>query len=918
MRIADISIPNVEYTNGWCTGTKVNLLYRTSGGERRSVVLDPEWYFLVRRKDFHEGRQHFDLLRKQEWIHRWETHIDNKDFIRIYTDNENLSRYKINEGKKDGKSVCQNRLHVAQIPTYEMDLSSLQRLMIDLDIKIASRYKTVYLDIETKDSDDVGRRFPISKTLEGHVPILACGFEFADGTQRFIRAPDPSRVPIEEGEYTVLTTIAKVMRSCDIVATFNGSLQGGFDLPVIRKRMEVHDIRFSWQSIIDIDIRARMKKIHAFNSKVNSYSLENLSRIFLGEGKVEHSDQTIWQMFRYDPDKFREYTLRDVNLTRRLDQTEGVISFMTRQAQLCGSFLNKFYISNLIDAFILKEGKKEGEPLPSVKLGNVKPGKFRGAVVLQPIPGRYQNVNVLDFKSLYPSLIQTFNIGNDTIIKMDDESENGREVRQRITERMDAWKEMGLIKSPKPGVYFVSDTPSILARTVAKFNAERARCKREMKAFQETDHEWILLNLEQEIWKIMANSTYGITGAVHTRYFERDVAESITYGGQEIHGLTCSWYKANGHEIVYGDTDSLFDFDPQERVCDSELARFHAEFPSVLKEKFGCPKSFIVLENEKKFLRLVIVRKKFYGGTIMIGGELKFKAKGLDKREYVGLVRKVHPKLFEDIVRNDRPAEYYDAWITRLQEKILYGPIPKDKFIELVVHKQVSKPANAYVGGRKLDAHVRIFMDLVASGKDLQPGATIQMIRVMPDTEVEESEEEDDNDFMDYETFLSSGRELNRQEIWNTDIFSKLAPVLKAVYPDHDWDRFDSKKVKKRNRIADAFKKEMDSPKDRKIISLRNRLRNEKNLSKKQVEDLLRYMEGIDPDTIDALASKARAWASKRALSIIGLVALTDPCDACGVSGSLVRGIIKARVHTHEVTLCMHCSKEKKKIQKGA
>src|SRR4030095_6091508 len=149
-----------------------------------------------------------------------------------------------------------------------------------------------------------------------------------------------------------------------------------------------------------------------------------------------------------------------------------------------------------------------------------------GGLVLDSRPGLYRNIVVFDFKSLYPSLIRTFNVDPLTYVP-------------------DAAPSADLIRTPG-GAEFRRDEPGILPALVARLGAERAQAKRDGDA------------IAAQAVKILMNSLFGVLGSPISRLFSPAVANAITLAGQHVIRVAAEIVRERGHEVIYGDTGSLF------------------------------------------------------------------------------------------------------------------------------------------------------------------------------------------------------------------------------------------------------------------------------------------------------------------------------------------------------------------------
>lgn len=260
----------------------------------------------------------------------------------------------------------------------------------------------------------------------------------------------------------------------------------------------------------------------------DSFSLENVAQTLLGKGKkTENVDDRLAQIehdFKHDKVKLAEYNLQDCQLVLDIFKHTKVLDFLTLRSQLTGleldraggsvaAFIN-LYLPRLHRAgYIAPNRPKDG--------GLASPGGY----VMSSKPGLYNNVLVLDFKSLYPSIMRTFKIDPLGLVE-------------------------GLLSPEQAiegyrGAKFSRDKhflPEIITslwkqRDAAKKNKDAAR---------------------SQAIKILMNSFYGVLGSGGCPFYDTRLASSITMRGHDIMQITAKWIEEAGYQVIYGDTDSTF------------------------------------------------------------------------------------------------------------------------------------------------------------------------------------------------------------------------------------------------------------------------------------------------------------------------------------------------------------------------
>jgi DNA polymerase-2 len=273
---------------------------------------------------------------------------------------------------------------------------------------------------------------------------------------------------------------------------------------------------------------------------------------------------------------------------------------------------------------------------PSVHAPEDGDASIQGGLVLDSRPGLYRNILVFDFKSLYPSIIRTFNIDPLTFV-----SRAGAEPVVRT-----------------PGGYaFRRDEPGILPELVAYLAAERARRRAAGDA------------VASQATKILMNSLFGVLGSPASRLFFPAVANAITTAGQHVIRLAAGAVEALGHRVIYGDTDSLFvdigEPDTARAASAAEGLRttIGQAVADALTRDFGCT-SHLELEFEKVYARFFMpeVRggatgsKKRYAGLVIDGEREKLELVGLEavRRDWSNVARRFQREILT-LVFHDQP-----------------------------------------------------------------------------------------------------------------------------------------------------------------------------------------------------------------------------------------------------------------------
>ncbi|MDR2296936.1 MAG: DNA polymerase II [Comamonas sp.] len=261
-----------------------------------------------------------------------------------------------------------------------------------------------------------------------------------------------------------------------------------------------------------------------------SFSLENVAQELLGEGKDigdEYDKMAeIERRYQHDKPALAIYNIRDCELVLRIFEKAKLLQFAMERAHTTGLQLDHF--GGSIAAFshhYLPRMHRMGYVAPNV--GDVQGKSSPGGYVMDSRPGFYDSVVVLDYKSLYPSIIRTFLV--DPV---------------GLAEGLHAHNPERLIKGPG-GTLFSREKHCLpeIVTTLWRARDEAKRVRNEP--------------LSQAL-KLVMNSFAGVLGASECRFFNPDLISAITLRGHEMVKLTRDFVEKRGYEAIYGDTDSIF------------------------------------------------------------------------------------------------------------------------------------------------------------------------------------------------------------------------------------------------------------------------------------------------------------------------------------------------------------------------
>jgi DNA polymerase-2 len=408
-----------------------------------------------------------------------------------------------------------------------------------------------------------------------------------------------------------------------------------------------------------------------------NFSLEYVSRKLLDRGKlVDDVDQRgaeITELFSDDKPALARYNLEDCRLVWDIFEKEALISFAMERSLLTGLELDRYGGSvAAFDFLYLPRLHRKGFVAPFVDqstVSNVSPGGY----VMGSIPGIHQNVIVLDFKSLYPSIIRTFHV-------------------DPLALAVAAFEE-NPIEGYDGGKF--SREEFILPELISTLWSARDKAKASQN-----------VALSQAI-KIIMNSFYGILGTVGCRFLDSRLVSSITKRGHEILIQSKNFIEDAGYQVIYGDTDSVFVLlgsvpHGQVKIIGDDLtSQLNEWWTNRLREKYDIP-SFLEMEFETHFSKFLMptVRgsdtgsKKRYAGLVVDSSNprkshLLFKGLESVRSDWSPLAREFQKELYRRIFFDEPYEDYIKLTVQQLSD----GEYEN----ELVLRKRLRRKLKDYV-----------------------------------------------------------------------------------------------------------------------------------------------------------------------------------------------------------------------------
>ena len=328
-------------------------------------------------------------------------------------------------------------------------------------------------------------------------------------------------------------------------------------------------------------------KWYAPNGKSqDSYKLDNIASVELGENKLSYDEyDTLHQLYKLNYQKFIEYNIKDVELILKLEEKLKLIQLaLTMAYDTKCNYSDVFAQTRMWDALIYNHLLDQKIIVPPKEVSH-KGEAFEGAYVKEPQVGNHDWVASFDLNSLYPHLIQMYNISPETLIPVSEHTEEMRKVihdgvtvDKLLEMKVDTSKISDVILTPN-AQYFRKDVQGFLPKMMEEMYEDRKKFKKLMlKAEQEYENETDVAkkkelenliaryNNLQLAKKLSLNSAYGALGSQYFRFFDLRMALAVTMSGQ----LAIQWIesklntymndilKTKKDYVIASDTDSIY------------------------------------------------------------------------------------------------------------------------------------------------------------------------------------------------------------------------------------------------------------------------------------------------------------------------------------------------------------------------
>jgi DNA polymerase I len=595
---------------------------------------------------------------------------------------------------------------------FDMQLTPLQAVSYEREGRLIKRFlpgKRGEMKL-TQMSFDIETYNPLGAPREGKDPAVMvswCGRKKGVITWKKSGA---QHVETVAGEKEMLERFSAIVKEedADVLTGYNSS---NFDLPYLKARAQATgaalDLGRFGNAIaplkkglltgmrlngrIHMDIYPVVKFFGLIGIiKTQKFTLDDVAEDVLGRRKIKVKKEDIWKMWDSgNIDRLCEYSLVDAELTQALG--ERVLPIEVELSGVAKMLLFETALSTsgqLVENLLMYHAAERKELIPSKPAGEAINERInapiQGAYVKLPEPGIYENVAVLDFRGLYPSIIVSYNIDPGTLVG----EEMGNHRGMPRTDTAGPHEDAEVFVSPS-GAKFSKKEPGLIPAVLDVLIDMRMTLKNELKRLDKSGEAHVRISARSQALKILANSFYGYMGYARSRWYSRPCAESVTAWGRKHIMETIESGERAGFQVLYADTDSVFLIYKDRKDVLEFMKNVNATLPPKME-----------LELEGFYTRGVFVSKKGGGERgakkkyALIGEDGRIKIRGFElvRRDWSKVAKDTQLQVLEAILK-DGSREKAVKIIRDIVERLRGGKVPLE---DLAISTQLTKDPGSY------------------------------------------------------------------------------------------------------------------------------------------------------------------------------------------------------------------------------
>jgi len=613
------------------------------------------------------------------------------DAFKVYARRDDLEDYAAKLAKRIG-----------DVEIYEADLRSSIKYLLEGDVRPCSWIEVDAPEVGVEDSIRVLGEGEVRQAEDAPPPRLRTAaidvvFFAEKGSARPDRDPvrlislcfdDGSELQLEGEEPEILRSLVSAIRDKDpdILVGFGvNRLQWGYLVERAKRlgiRLDLGRLGAEPRTSVHghVSIRGRLNiDLEDMARDIPELTIENLEEFvsYLGiDARLDTIEEyELAERWAEDRESVKRYSMQRAKaILKAFEALRDFIFSLSSLTYMPADYVLTASAGFRVENYLMSLAVKVGELIP--RRSEVAHVSYPGGLVKEPIKGMHENVAVLDFRSMYPSLIIKYNISFDTL------SPSGENVAPN-------------------GYRFRARPEGFLPRALKTLLEERRRIQERLRRLPPDSVEARILDARQRAVKIIANAIYGYTGWAGARWYSREVAEATTAWGREVISSTIKRAEELGMKVVYSDTDSLFLKNYESRL--EKLVEW-------IEKDLG-----LEAKLEKIFKRIVFTEaKKRYAG---ITEEGRIEIVGLEavRGDWSMIAREAQKAVLEALLKTGDPGEALrkaKEYVRMLKR----GEVDRKK---LIIWRQITRPLSEYSATQP---HIIVARELIKEGWRIQPG----------------------------------------------------------------------------------------------------------------------------------------------------------------------------------------------------
>lgn len=588
----------------------------------------------------------------------------------------------------------------------------------EIGLESSTNPKTIVFDIETYN--------PIGGSRPEQDPIVMVSLASNTGLKKvlcwkkFENAPD--YVEFLDSEMDIIYRFIEIIKeeSPIIIAGYNSD---NYDFPYLKTRAAKYKIKLNLgfdgetlkitkrglgvsadiKGILHLDLYAFIKNSLAPNLKTEAYDLGSVAEELVGEKKAGGFDieelYNIWDGKAGSIIDVVKYCMHDSVITLKL--AEKVIPLILESTKLIGQPMfdvSRMTYGQCVEWYLIKNAAENEEFIPnkplSTDFGERNNKTYVGAYVHEPKPGIYEKVVVFDFRSLYPSIIVSYNIGPDTI-------------------------KCKCCKT-KEEEWFCSKKKGFIPKVLEDLISRRARIKEMLKTVGKNDKDYAILSSRSYALKTVANAMYGYMGFARSRWYCLECAAKITALGREYIKQSINVATKAGFNVLYGDTDSLMIALGKKKIEDAEkfMASINKKLPGIMELEMQGFYPIGLFVSKKQDIEKG-AKKKY--ALIDEHGSMVIKGFEYVRRDWSEIAKRTQMDVLNAVLRDKSKEKAFD--ITRNIIKNLQSQ--KVPLEDVTIYTQLTRKLESY---ESIGPHVAAALKAQKKGQKFEAGHIVKYI----------------------------------------------------------------------------------------------------------------------------------------------------------------------------------------------